>query len=585
MGRIRQLSVKLQFALLACVTLLVIVFIAVIVNLRTSNIFSQKNDLYSRSFMNQIKNTISSNCEFYNNMLQNIAYNRDVQRYLTDTDKNEQYEAYRSVSVFVNNFSNMKSGILDIVILGETGTSYSIYGNTNVTRQLREQIPMRVGAYYTGVEEIVVNLQKISCLAVGTQIIRIYESMDINRVLGVVVVFFDINELTGIDAHYAAGTQFVLLDRNDRVFSASDLNLAENIIREGVDLSPGTREAVSVGGELCNIAVEPIPELSGKIVGVTPVAGLLEDINRVTQTQIILLIISVGILFIPFALIIHNILSPMNALARFMRDISWDTFKESLQLQGCSEIMMLTDNFNDMLAEISRLTRRLVETNTRLYEQELANKQADLNYLRSQINPHFLYNTLELIRSIASIRKVYEVRDMTKSLGDIMRYSIRGENRVRMRDEIKVIKSYTGIQQMRFPDKYTVIFDIPEQLYECVIIKMILQPLVENAFQHGLEPKAGEGSLRVAGALLPDGSIALTVEDDGVGMDEETFERLKSQLRGRSLTEQVKTDHIGLLNVSNRVWMTYGEEYGISLNRAEPAGIRICISIPCQMQL
>ena len=192
-------------------------------------------------------------------------------------------------------------------------------------------------------------------------------------------------------------------------------------------------------------------------------------------------------------------------------------FKKRISLQGYMEISIMASELNSMLDEIDHLTQRLLETNTRLYGIELEKKKSELAFLRSQINPHFLYNTLEAITGIAVVEGQNKIKTMTRSLSSIFRYSIKGGDVVPLRDEVKMIESYLQIQQIRFADRFSVHYEISEKALAFVIPKMILQPLVENAIYHGFEPTLKPGELWIKGFVDEQGALIVTVEDDGTG--------------------------------------------------------------------
>ncbi|MFC5648568.1 sensor histidine kinase [Paenibacillus solisilvae] len=208
-------------------------------------------------------------------------------------------------------------------------------------------------------------------------------------------------------------------------------------------------------------------------------------------------------------------------------------------------------------------------------------------YLKSQINPHFLYNTLETIKGIAYARGVGEIREMTDALGRIFRYSIKGGDKVAVRDETEIVQAYIRIQKVRFGDRFTVREQYSAGCEHYRVIKMILQPLVENAVFHGIEPCLYPAELTVGCREERGGrELLLWVADNGVGMDPDRLEQIRLSLSryGREpSSDSAPKQYIGLLNVHNRIRIAYGPEFGIAEVESAPGmGTRVSIRLPAE---
>ncbi len=237
--------------------------------------------------------------------------------------------------------------------------------------------------------------------------------------------------------------------------------------------------------------------------------------------------------------------------------------------------------FNSLLDEAEQLSQRLLEANTRLYGIELEKKKAELAFLRSQINPHFLYNTLEAITGIAVVEKQTKIKTMTRALSSIFRYSIKGADTVRLAEEVRMIESYIQIQQIRFADRFSVRYELPEEALNFRIPKMILQPLVENAIYHGLEPSENKGLLVVRAEVANSDKLEIIVEDDGVGMSLDSLQCIKSSLALPSGEQSQDAEHIsiGLANVHNRIQLIYGSGSGLQIESSPDNGTVVRLTI------
>ncbi len=252
--------------------------------------------------------------------------------------------------------------------------------------------------------------------------------------------------------------------------------------------------------------------------------------------------------------------------------------KEELKLEGCKEIEDISREFTDMLHDMEGLNRQIFQSATELYEMKIQKQEAELAWLRSQVDPHFLYNTLEAVRKMALDKDAPEIAQMAVDMGNIFRYSAKGEDIVPLEQEVAIIKSYMRIQQKRFQGKIDVYYFIPEEVLRLRVIKMLLQPIVENAIFHGLEPKHGQGSLFI-GANLEGGRLCITVKDDGVGMEPEMLAELQRALAEGSMDTG---RHVGTLNTNARLKLVYGAKYSMTIESRKGDGTTVVICLPAE---
>lgn len=252
--------------------------------------------------------------------------------------------------------------------------------------------------------------------------------------------------------------------------------------------------------------------------------------------------------------------------------------KTGLSLKGCAEITELGYEFTGMLSDIEKLNRQIFQSAMDLYELKVQKQEAELAYLRSQIDPHFLYNTLEVMRKMALEKKAPEIAQMAVDMGNIFRYSAKGEDEVTLEEEIAIIKSYIRIQQMRFAGKIEVFYFVSEEVLRLRVMKMLLQPIVENSIFHGLEPKNQKGSLYI-GARLEEETLVITVKDDGVGIAKEQLDILQRDLASEHADTR---EHVGTLNTNARIKLYYGKEYGIFIESCSEDGTTVILKLPAK---
>lgn len=232
-------------------------------------------------------------------------------------------------------------------------------------------------------------------------------------------------------------------------------------------------------------------------------------------------------------------------------------------------------DFTRLFGQFNRMAERLQYLIEKVYREELRAKEAVMKQLQSQINPHFLYNSLAYIVSMAQMNRVQPVIAMAYSLADYFRYTTRNERLdTTVREELAFIAAYIEIMDMQLR-KITFQLDIPEPLNALVIPRLLFQPVVENAIVHGLEPKLGPGTIRIAGSA-EDGWVRFAIEDDGVGLTDEAAARLAAALEDAGEGAESR----GLRNVHLRLAHRFGAGAGVAVLRPETGGVRVVLSWP-----
>lgn len=562
MNFFKWLSIRTQLFVLAIATGLAVLLIIFFIYGQVKEVITKNNDVYTSDMTFQIKQSISTNSDLMERVLSAVANNKAVQDYLLEKEQLRKFELFSQVNNFLLNMQGMNEGIVDFVFLGDEGTSYFLKGKNNAVQDILERVGDKTVNYFSEMKVLQYGGLELNCfLAIST----IY-SLDPNRMpgtrIGVAAVVFDAKVLgIGLNSRIKESPiQFYLLDRNNRVYSSSDVTKVHNLFDQSE--FPESRFVVDE---------QSVPEIGGSIVAAIPKNKLYADLTLIQSVIGTLLIVFGALLFILFAVIMYNILYPLKRLKSFMNSViaaDLDGLKQRINLGGYVEMGIVANKFNAMLDEIDHLTQRLISTSTRLYETELGKQQAELGFLRSQINPHFLYNTLETLKGMAVDEGANRTMIIAKSLGRIFRYSVKGADIVTLREELDIVKSYVQIQQTRFDGRFEATYEFEPDTLELRIPKMIMQPIVENAVAHGLEPKLEKGHLTIGGKRTADGRLMLWVKDDGVGL-----------VDGQASAQE----GIGLSNVRNRIQLMYGMEYHVDIGQGDRGiGTEVVLYLPAR---
>lgn len=283
--------------------------------------------------------------------------------------------------------------------------------------------------------------------------------------------------------------------------------------------------------------------------------------------MMLLMFAGVAVLAIFLSLLISVVISysiskPIKQLEQSIDQINKGNLKDRVYVVRKDDIGKLGEHFNDMADNLEHLIEEKIENQKRTSELVIANKTAELKMLHAQINPHFLFNTLNSIRCLAIINKAEYIAHMLESLGALLENSImKGQENTSVESEVSLLRKYIELQQMRYGKRLKAEFLVDEELYGIEIPRFMLQPLVENAITHGIALKVEGGTIKISGERQQE-MVRLTVEDDGVGLDEDKVRMAEE--RERSGKEN--SNHgIALSNIRSRLKLIYGERCGLEI--------------------
>ncbi|MBD1382279.1 cache domain-containing sensor histidine kinase [Metabacillus arenae] len=303
-----------------------------------------------------------------------------------------------------------------------------------------------------------------------------------------------------------------------------------------------------------------------KIVSVISDDHLFYTINQIKQyaliIQFIIVILAIVISFIASFKIIKPLKRLNKKLNKFGKGQSNTSLAES---NSQDELWMLENSFNDMVIRINDL----IERNNEAKDQQ---RKMELVALQAQINPHFIYNTLDAISWIAKIHKQQDIEKMTLALATFFRMSLhKGDKYISVQEEIEIVKSYTTIEKMRFPDRFTIHYNISPDIVKAKIMKIIIQPFVENAIKHGIAKKKGPGHITINGYRTSN-DLRFEIIDTGIGFD-------KKMLNQSDFHSNYKGGGYGMRNVDERIKLEYGEGYGVQISSKIGHGTKVMITV------
>ncbi|WP_407868974.1 sensor histidine kinase [Paenibacillus sp. P36] len=356
------------------------------------------------------------------------------------------------------------------------------------------------------------------------------------------------------------------MDEVNQPFSVPELFSPSKSVQEPEFQS----QITSFQGEQTLVASKLIPQLDWKLVTVSPLRDLNGKLLTFRNVMIVVILFSMVMAFILALFLSNNITNPIRKFIRAINTTDSELFNVSIEYKRNDEFLFLFQRFNKMIRQMKELVDQL-------YVTEVKKKKAELEALQAQINPHFLYNTLDSINWMALKKKVPEISLMVTSLSDFFRLSLnKGRSMIQLQDEVNQVQAYLTIQQIRLSNKLTFEIDAPSHLLQLITVKLILQPLIENAIIHGFDASKGRGHLIIRVALEDD-ILTLRVSDNGSGNQADVH-----KIQDLLASSGDETASFGIRNVNTRIQQWFGQPYGLQYEANEEQGLTAIIRMPAR---
>lgn len=558
----------------------VLIVTAVSVKYTDSAIF-ENSVLYTQTITKQINQNIDSYITYMDNIVSVISGSEDAQYYLfrESSDRGHEKRLLEQFRIILKGRSDIKN--IGLVCDGGNSLFNTGYQTENPDLDLSTQEWYKKAVESRG--KSILTSSHVQHVIEGERPWVITMSRGIANLVGSRAskgaVFIDLNysaisELCDQNSIGDKGYVFIVDQDGNIVYHPQQQQLYNELQTENIDAVMNAKtDTVTVGkGEHEKIYTISRSEKTGwTVVGCMNVAELLKGSRQAQRVYVVCAAGLIVLALILSRLLARNITYPIQRLRDSMKKVQTGEFPTiDLEVSSENEIGSLTKSFNVMTHRIQELMAQ------NIHEQEQKRK-SELKALQSQINPHFLYNTLDSIIWMAEGKKNEEVVLMTASLARLLRQSISNEDElVSIGQEAEYARSYLTIQKMRYKDKLEFQIDISPAIFGVKIIKLVLQPIIENAIYHGLKYKDSKGFLIVHGYREGEKAV-LEVEDNGVGMDEETLSHIFEKHK-----VNYHSNGVGVYNVQKRLKLYYGEEYGIVYKSKKNEGTRAVITIPME---
>lgn len=567
---------------LAIIIITLILFL--LVNFYRASADSEKNSVYSAGqtvsqtleYMEYMVNSTNRAMEqlVFNAQIQNV-FNRNTVDYAQNKlqqveDANKLSNLFYSMTTYP--ISNIRLYIPDAVGLSQENVNF--YGLNNAMesnwyeriKDTRRSIWLPSRFLDSG------ESHKISIAR------KIISDTDYNKTLGVIQLEIPQSVFNGLlnKVKFTQNSSSLLFNSREEIISTSSDNFWDNSKNYSLlhDSFPNDSyetlvwQKVALEKQDYLIGIQNVKSTDWKIALAIPWSDIMQPYTNTRNNMIIIVLFVIPLSFILSYLFTHASTKKIRQLITHMRKVVKRDFNVEILPASNGEIGELIQNYNYMITKVSTL----LEEKYTLGHQV---KNLELKSLQAQINPHFLYNTLDLINWMSTDVNAPMISDLVQTLSKFYRLSLSmGEEVVTLQNELEHIRSYVKIQNMRFNDGITLVIDVSPSFYNCSFLKLTLQPIIENAILHGiLEKKDESGSIHIT--ACPEGEdLIVSVIDDGVGIPEDILKLLltKSQVS--------KTGGFGVKNIHERIRLAYGEKYGLTYESAPGEGTTVRIKIP-----
>lgn len=473
---------------------------------------------------------------------------------------------------FINNYLAFNSNIHSIYLEAKNGLVFDSESAQNtISPGLRRQLEQLRGQGIL-MPDMITNYNGTQTRVFSyTKIIKDTNDLSINlAILKINLPESSIKSIFGSKLLNENSNFFIIDDANTIVSSFDTLMTDKQLSGGAIDIEslPGPSGFYNhlISGKEYLVTYCNLNFPSWKLVNLVPLDDLSEDISSIRNITLLSIICSLLICMLIVVFFSFKVFSPLKKLRKAMFKLENEDFNVTIDVRGHDEIALLADSFNKMLRKLDALVNEVLAA-------KIKQKEAELKALQMQINPHFLYNTLDMIYWKAKMEKAEDSAALVKTLSGLFRLTLNcGNEFTSLEKEIEHLRLYITIQEKRFEEAVEFNLTIEDGLKDCKVVKLILQPLVENAIMHGIEQSGGQGTIHIK-VFREQDNLVYEILDDGAGAVESEVYAYLSKIDGNN-------QGFALNNVNGRIQAYYGKEYGLSFETAPGKGMKVRVTQP-----
>lgn len=574
----KNITIKWKIFLYVC---LLTISALLIISIVILSLFSQTLKRNEINNLIQSSNKTKQNIEFFLRLINNtgtsLASNNDV---VVELNRNynpldPSYIAGQSkINSMLQNVIVLEQYIRGIYLVNPKGNFYTsdfaikqdeLVRSYNL--QNNNQFPIK--EYFTSIHKVTYsaysNVDTISYLR------PIFE-FGTGNYLGAIIIdinYDSLKEMITMASIESDEKVLIVNQQGETIFSFPYLTILDDIIINNPELLNLKKQTINkkVFGKDSIIVSNTVDYSGWKIIRIIPMDKIHQDTLIIKKVAIFMLILFLFLSLSVSLILSHTLTKPISELNKKIKLVENGDLSVNIKVKSTDELGQLSNSFNNMVVKIKGLLDKSLE------EQK---KKSDIEFkiLQSQINPHFLYNTLDSIRWLAAIHNMNNISDMTTAIINLLKYNIsKNDSSVTLAEEIDSINNYIKIQKYRYGDMFRIKYYIEENTLNCRVLRFMLQPIVENAIFHGFESIEGNGLITISSKINED-KLHIDITDNGIGIDDATLSTIVNN-NGN------KFNGIGVKNIEERIKLYFGEQYGLRIISKPSFGTRISLILPC----
>lgn len=564
------LSLKKCFAFLVVFLIIFMIILQFIPQAYYINSLEESYSSATAIYIEQIVDEINESYRLMNLVVESLADNPIVKDYSKTTNTGNRYtKAYNSVRPIVEALNQITE--LDYIIVTDVSKAWYRFDisieNTfpsSITRIIDEKV---ADIYDT--ENILLTVADNTYFCVVKPIFVI-SSSDIQRI-GYVAALTDIEKTRSSLVNYS----------DDGKFTISLHNFNNILISSNPELEHTIRESAYPNNSAIHISEDTILSNSLGITISISNEEIFPQRRAFTIQMFVIISFSIIIIIMTSFFINYFIVRPFTHVIDETEKLDGGDFENRITNTNIKQVDTLISSINNMLNRLQNYNNEILSAQEEIYQMKLARRDTQLYLLRKQIDRHLLYNSLISVKALADRGENEKVKNIIEGIASLMRYVTSQFKEVNFFDEMEIIRCYVNIQNIRFDDGVAFEIDVDDRLCDYKIIKLLIQPLVENALVHGLESKKTASTLWLRGYLKSD-HIIIEVEDNGAGIPSDQLSKIQSNIKNyESINNNTEIEGIALVNIQQRIRITYGQEYGLELTSQYWKGTLAILKLPC----
>ena len=580
-----------QTAVLIIVTMCIMVTVFYMVF--HSRAFNERGKYEEENLVN-MEAYLNSYLEEVDSIAKNVNYNSYLQDYLETVIKEEDDYVDSGIGKNMRSYEMSSQAFSDTLLSRADISSIMIFGKKKMLLNRSMYTYQKVALDYSKLDwyakavakpqdAIITGPNRHSFFDTDDEVIslsREVQSYENGTFRGVILINLNMNKITEIcNSFQEKQENFICIinDKGELVYEQQNgkerFAFDEKENRQELNTALGkTKEScfrLNYRGEKYLVTRTDMKTTGWTLVSMVPYKSVMAETMAISGVMILAVVITLIVTLLLLNRILTGVVKPLKKLEKYMVQVNPDNMDQRMEILTDDEIGHLSMKFNQMMDRIRNLKEQVIE------EQEDKRKY-ELQALQAQINPHFLYNTLDSIIWMAETNDSNIVA-MTEALAKLFRISLnKGNEEISLERELEHVKNYLIIQSMRYADKFTYEISAEPGVERCRTIKLILQPIVENCIYHGIKKKRGTGKITIR-AYRREQDLIIEVSDDGCGMPEEICRKILSD---EIESENISGSGIGVKNVNERIQLRFGKKYGLSYSSEEGVGTTVTYVLP-----